>query len=76
MHDRDPMQQNQLQLHSQIDGPPPVAPRIALGGLIAAAIIALMFAFWPSSEPRTPVTDKGPAYRASVSSTAPPASPN
>ena len=76
MHDRDLMQQNPLQLHTQIDGTPPVAPRIALGGLIVAAVIALVLAFWPSSEPRTPVTDKGPAYRASVSSTSPPASPN
>jgi hypothetical protein len=53
---------------------PVVSPRLALGGLLAFAILLLAVAFWPpGNDSRTNVTDNTPTYRAPAApSTTPP----
>lgn len=49
-----------------------VAPRTALGVVIALATAALLFALWPRAD-TTQVTENSPAYRAPTTSPVTPA---
>jgi hypothetical protein len=72
------MNDNDLnQLHGPRFGDPidrRVAPRTALGVLIALGIAALLFAFWPSSD-TTQLTENRPAYRAPTTTPITPTAP-
>jgi hypothetical protein len=51
-----------------------VAPRTALGVLIALGIAALLFAFWPRGD-TTQLTETTPAYRAPTTAPVTPTAP-
>jgi hypothetical protein len=55
------------------DAAPPVSPQWALGGLVALALLALAFVFWPGGERPATVTENAPVYRAPTAPATPPA---
>jgi multidrug resistance efflux pump len=72
MYDDDPNGLNRPRLGDPVESS--VAPRTALGVLVALAIAALLFAFWPRGD-TTQVTENMPAYRAPATTPVTPTSP-
>lgn len=71
MHEHDPDRLNDPRRSEPVRNG--ASPRLALTALLVLAIVVLTFAFWPSMNTSTQVTDNTPVYRAPADS--PPASP-
>jgi hypothetical protein len=72
MHQHDPDGLNRPGLGDPVDSR--VAPRTALGVLIALGIAALVFAFWPRGDAMQ-TTDSTPAFRAPTTTPVTPTAP-
>ena len=72
MYENDPDRLNRPPLGDPAESS--VAPRTALGVLIALGIAALLFAFWPRGD-TTQVTENMPAYRAPTTAPVTPTAP-